>query len=321
MRAGDAAPPAPPAVPPEQEDDDDLVSAVPLRRPGRWIAAAILLVLLGLFLYGAATNPDYQWSTYRDYLFDQRIADAALVTLELTVLSMLIGIVLGMTIAIMRMSDNFVLRWVAWLYVWIFRGTPVYVQLVFWGLGHNAVQSDRSRGAVHEAVRPPADRVLAHPVRSGVRRPRPQRSRLHVRDHAGGNRFGRRGPARGVDRSGHDLMAEHPPHRVAAGHAVRHSADRQPGHRHAEDDVSGDCRTADGRRLLQVRGDRRSPLPPDPLLLVASTWYLAMTSVLMIGQHFLEKRYSRGASRVLTAKQLQALAHAQASPGPGRVSP
>ena len=52
---------------------------------------------------------------------------------------------------------------------------------------------------------------------------------------------------------------------------------------------------------------------PIPLLLVASTWYLAITSVLMVGQHFLEKRYSRGVSRVLTAKQLQALARAQSS--------
>jgi polar amino acid transport system permease protein len=50
---------------------------------------------------------------------------------------------------------------------------------------------------------------------------------------------------------------------------------------------------------------------PVPLLLVASTWYLAITSVLMIGQYFLEKRFSRGASRRLTARQLRAAARAE----------
>jgi polar amino acid transport system permease protein len=50
---------------------------------------------------------------------------------------------------------------------------------------------------------------------------------------------------------------------------------------------------------------------PVPLLLVASTWYLAITSVLMIGQHYLERYYARGSSRQLTARQLRALARAQ----------
>ncbi len=59
----------------------ELIKAVPLRRPGRWIAAAIVLILLGLFIYGAATNKAYDWGTFGKYLFDQRIAQAAVVTL------------------------------------------------------------------------------------------------------------------------------------------------------------------------------------------------------------------------------------------------
>jgi polar amino acid transport system permease protein len=50
---------------------------------------------------------------------------------------------------------------------------------------------------------------------------------------------------------------------------------------------------------------------PIPLLMVAATWYLAITSVLMIGQYYVERHYSKGASRVLTTRQLQALADAQ----------
>ena len=112
----------------------DDIDAVPLRRPGRMVAAVVVVVLLGLFLYGAATNPAYQWDTYWQYLFDQRISQAALVTIELSVVAMAIGLVLGAVAAVMRMSENPVLNGVAWLYIWVFRGTPVYVQLVFWGL-------------------------------------------------------------------------------------------------------------------------------------------------------------------------------------------
>jgi polar amino acid transport system permease protein len=66
----------------------ELIKAVPLRRPGRSLSAAVILVLLGLFLYGAATNSAYQWNLYARYVFDQRISQAALVTLWLTVIAM-----------------------------------------------------------------------------------------------------------------------------------------------------------------------------------------------------------------------------------------
>ena len=49
------------------------IDAVPLRHPWRWVGAAVIIVLVGLFIYGAATNPAYGWSTYRKYLFDERI--------------------------------------------------------------------------------------------------------------------------------------------------------------------------------------------------------------------------------------------------------
>ncbi len=49
------------------------IDAVPLRHPWRWVAAVVIIVLVALFLYGAATNPAYGWSTYREYLFNERI--------------------------------------------------------------------------------------------------------------------------------------------------------------------------------------------------------------------------------------------------------
>lgn len=121
----DAPPPTGPAA----------IDAVPLRHPWRWVAAAVILILAGLFLYGAATNPAYGWSTYMEYLFNERVLTIGVVnTLQLTIYSMVLAIVLGILLAVMRLSPNPVFRYVAWVYLWIFRGTPVYVQLVFWGL-------------------------------------------------------------------------------------------------------------------------------------------------------------------------------------------
>jgi polar amino acid transport system permease protein len=88
------------------ETEPEVIKAIPLRHYGRWIAAAIVIILVGLFIYGAATNDAYDWSTYRKYLFDQRISQAAVVTLELTVLAMIVSIILGVTLAVMRLSPN-----------------------------------------------------------------------------------------------------------------------------------------------------------------------------------------------------------------------
>src|SRR5690606_24173326 len=94
----------------------------------------VLVLAFALFVIDAAQRPAYDWPVVGQYLFDRRVSAAALVTLELTVLAMVIAIVLGVILAVMRLSPNPVVKSVAWFYLWIFRGTPVYVQLVFWGL-------------------------------------------------------------------------------------------------------------------------------------------------------------------------------------------
>ncbi|MCE9516932.1 MAG: ABC transporter permease subunit, partial [Mycobacterium sp.] len=110
------------------------IDAVPLRHPWRWVGAGVIVVLLGLFVYGAATNKAYGWSTYTEYLFNERILFGVLNTLQLTVYAMALGVALGIVLSVMRLSPNPVFQSVAWVFLWIFRGTPVYVQLVFWGL-------------------------------------------------------------------------------------------------------------------------------------------------------------------------------------------
>jgi polar amino acid transport system permease protein len=108
------------------------IKAVPVRRPGRWIAAAIILVISVALARSVVTNPNFQWGVVGDYLFDGRILHGLRVTIELTVIAMGIGIVLGVVLAVMRLSPNWLVSWASSFYIWFFRGTPVLVQLLFW---------------------------------------------------------------------------------------------------------------------------------------------------------------------------------------------
>ncbi|WP_431918514.1 amino acid ABC transporter permease [Nonomuraea jabiensis] len=105
---------------------------VPLRRPGRWVAAAVLAVLAAMAVSFVVTTPALRLDLVAGYLFERSIMRGLLLTVELTALAMLAGAVLGTGLAIMRLSDNPLLRWVAAAYVWLFRGTPILVQLLFW---------------------------------------------------------------------------------------------------------------------------------------------------------------------------------------------
>src|SRR4051812_20840536 len=110
------------------------IKAIKLKHPWRNVFAVVLILIVALVIIDAAQRPAYDWPSVGKYLFDRRVSQAALVTLELTVYSMVIAIILGIVLAVMRLSPNPVVKSIAWVYLWIFRGTPVYVQLVFWGL-------------------------------------------------------------------------------------------------------------------------------------------------------------------------------------------
>lgn len=287
------------------------IAAVPLRRPGRWLAAVLILALAGLFVYGAATNPAYRWDVYWQYLRDTRIAAGAVVTLELTVLAMIIAVVLGTTLAVMRLSPNPVLRASAWVYLWVFRGTPVYVQLVFWGLVPSLyqnvafgvpfgprllevdVQSLQAGFAfaviglgLNEAA------YMAEIVRAGINSVGEGQREASIALGMSWSQTMRRTVLPQAMRviippTGNELISMLKT--TALVTAIPLSTD-----------LFGRARDIYGVNFL-----------PIPLLLVTATWYLAITSVLMVGQYYLEKYYSRGISRQLTAKQLRELADAR----------
>ncbi|MGK8504941.1 amino acid ABC transporter permease [Nocardia asiatica] len=301
--------PGPGGADPAREPEP--IEAVPLRRPGRWIAAAVILVLVALFVYGAATNPAYRWDTYWKYLFDSRITAGAIVTLELTVCAMAIAVGLGTMLAVMRLSPNPVLRSTAWVYLWIFRGTPVFVQLVFWGLvpslysqihlgvpfGPQFFQLDVQQLqaafafavlglGLNEAA------YMAEIVRAGI--------------NSVGE--GQREASFALGMSWSQTMR-----RTVLPQAMRviipPTGNELIGMLKTTSLVTGIPLSTDlFGRARDIYGVNFQPIP---LLLVAATWYLAITSVLMVGQYYLERYYSRGVSRRLTAKQLQELADAQ----------
>jgi polar amino acid transport system permease protein len=105
---------------------------VRLRHPWRWVAIAIIALYLAEVIWFAATSDAMRWDLVRGYLFEESIMRGLWMTVKLTVVAMVVGIALGTVLAIMRLSDNPVFRGLAGGYVWLFRGTPVLVQLLFW---------------------------------------------------------------------------------------------------------------------------------------------------------------------------------------------
>lgn len=290
------------------------IQAKPLRHPGRWVLAAIVLGLSAWFVIGALTNEAYGWDTYRAYLFDTRVATAALHTLALTVLAMLIGVALGATLAVMRMSPNPVLRGVAWVYLWIFRGTPVYVQLVFWGLLGSLYQSINV-GFAEVELEPLLKNAfllavlglglneaayMAEIVRSGISSvPEGQMEASKALGMSWGMTMRRTVLPQAmriiIPPTGNELISMLKTTSLVV--AIPYTLE-----------LYG--------RSMDIAAALFEPVP---MLLVAATWYLAVTSLLMVGQHYLEKHFEKGARRELTARQLASLADAEGTI-PGNVT-
>ena len=299
-----------------QQSSAAAIDAIPRRHPWRWVGAGVILVLLGLFLYGAATNPAYGWATYTKYLFNERILFGVWNTLQLTVYAMLLGVVLGIVLSVMRLSPNPVFQSVAWVFLWIFRGTPVYVQLVFWGLLptiYQKVQFGIPFGpsffhlnlqslsipfllaviglGLNEAA------YMAEIIRAGITSvPEGQVEASTALGMSWGMTMRRTVLPQAmrviIPPTGNELISMLKTTSLVT--AVPYSYDLYS---------------------IASREIAARTFEPVPMLLVAATWYLIVTSILMVGQYYLEKYFSKGISRKLTTKQLEALAKAQTEAG------
>lgn len=271
------------------------IEAIRLRHPWRTVFAVVLLVIAGLFLYDTAFNrPVYNWEIVGQYLFDTRILSGALYTLQLTVYSMVIAIVLGVTVAVMRLSPNPVVAAVAWVYLWIFRGTPVYVQLVFWGLVPTIYKSIDLGIPFTEAVVSLNTRDLLSYFTLAI-------IGLALNEAAYMAEIVRAGLL-SVDR-GQDEAA------VALGLGWWHTMTRvilpqamrviiPPTGNEVISMLKTTSLVTAVPFTLDLYGRQKDiaavTYQPVPMLIVASIWYLVVTSILMVGQYFLERHFAKG---------------------------
>ena len=111
----------------------DLSSLKAAREPhwGRWIGAILILAIV-VAIGRAFAQGQIEWSYVGRFLTVPVIVKGIGNTMVMAVLAMALGIVLGIVVAIMRLSPNPVLKTVAAGYTWLFRGTPLILQLLLW---------------------------------------------------------------------------------------------------------------------------------------------------------------------------------------------
>ncbi|MEU0354061.1 amino acid ABC transporter permease [Streptomyces cyaneofuscatus] len=108
------------------------LTVVPARHPWRWVAIAVTAVLVAQFINGLVTNPGWEWDVFAQFFSAPVILKAVWLTLQLTVYGTVLGFALGIVLAFMRLSASPFLRTVAYGYIWAFRSIPLIVQLLFW---------------------------------------------------------------------------------------------------------------------------------------------------------------------------------------------
>lgn len=283
----------------------EAIRAVPVRHPGRWVAAAIIAVLFAMFISSLITNPNWGWDQIWKYIFSEPILKGVLVTVLLTIVSMLLGLILGIVVAIMRLSPNPVMSGSAWVFVWVFRGTPVYVQLFLWG-SIIALYSSISLGipfgpefftfdtrylvpamvaailglGLNEAA------YMSEIVRAGI---------LSVDE-------GQQEAATSLGMSRMQTLRK-----IVLPQAMRvivpPTGNETISMLKTTSLVTVIPVTTELFFQAQAIGNRT--FQPFPMAIMASIWYLALTSVLMVGQYYLERRYARGAQRDLPPTPIQ----------------
>ncbi|MFC3073000.1 amino acid ABC transporter permease [Shinella pollutisoli] len=273
---------------------------VPLRHRGRWIFAALLTLLFAGLLTSMVTNPRFQWPVVYRYLFDSAILDGLAMTIWLTVAAMAIGVVLGTVVALMRISKNPVLGAVASGYLWAFRGTPLLVQLIFWynlsalypkiTLGFPFGPSLGSFDA-NTYITVYVAALLGLGLNEGAYMSEIVRSGLNSVPP------GQREAAEALGMPGHRVMT-----RIILPQAMRVIIPP------TGNQLIGMLKTTSLVSVIAMQELLYSAqliytvnFQTIPLLIVASIWYLVLTTVLSIGQHFLERHFGKSDRRANAA--------------------
>ena len=309
---------APASAPPPALDatDDDIV-AIPLRRPWRWIGGAAVLVLAASFAASVLTNPNIDFEAIGSFLFDPRIIDGVGLTLLITLIAMVVSTLLAIVVAGMRLSSNPVLVAVAWFYVWVFRGTPLLVQIVLWGYLGLLYESITVGIPFTDIAFWQADtNVLISAFTAGL-------LALTLNQAAYSSEIVRAGML-SVDEGQREAAASlgmsplYTFRRVLLPQAMRVIIPPM-----GNETISMLKNTsllsviAVLELYTQASMISSQNLKQVELLIVASLWYLILTSILSIPQYYLERRFGRGSSRSLPPTPLQRLRRAIDSRRPG----
>jgi polar amino acid transport system permease protein len=283
------------------------LTVVPVRHPLRWVAVAVIALLVAMLIHSLVANPAWRWSYVQGYFNDHTILTGIWVTIELTFLSMLIGVVLGTILAVMRMSPNPVLATTAWVYTWFFRGTPVLVQVLFWFsfalLFHN-ISIGIPFGATwhtwdsNALITPFIAAMLGLGLNEAAYMSEIARAGLLSVGSGQTEAAAALGMSRGlalrriilpqamrviIPPTGNETISMLKTTSIVIVIGLN--------------DLTGSAQSIYSQAtFLQI-----------PLLVLASIWYLIMTSVLYVGQYFLEKRFGRGTSRNVPARPMQRL--------------
>jgi polar amino acid transport system permease protein len=282
------------------------IRAVPVRHPGRWVAAVVVLVLAVAVVRSIVTNPRFEWDVVGRYLFDERILEGLRVTLELTVIAMAIGIVLGVALAVMRLSPNPLVAGASWLYIWFFRGTPVLVQLLFWyniaalypkigigiPFGPAFVHAD-----ANTLITPFTAAILGLGLNEGAYMAEIVRAGIISVEE------GQSDAARSLGMTRLQTMR-----RIVLPQAMRVIIPPTGNETISMLKTSSLVSViAVGDLLYAAQNIYSVNFKTIQLLIVASVWYLVCTSILYVGQFYLERHYGRGARRDAELTPLQRL--------------
>jgi polar amino acid transport system permease protein len=272
---------------------DDGLTVVPQRHPGRLLAAIVVLSVAAMLARSVLANQRFHWDVVGLYLRDVSIGRGLAVTLELTIACMLIGVVLGAALAVMRLSSNPVVRGGAYVYVSFFRGTPVLVQLLFW-YNLAALYPRISFGLpwvslnANQIVTPMAAAILGLGLNQAAYQSEIVRAGILSVDH------GQSEAAEALGLTRMQIMR-----RIVLPQAMRvvipPTGNETIGMLKSTALVSV-LAVPDLLYSAQIIYSRN--FQTIPLLIVASIWYLVVTSILSIGQFYLERHFARGNHRL-----------------------
>jgi polar amino acid transport system permease protein len=279
-------------------------TVVTARHPWRWVAAATVTAAVILILVSAVTNPRFGWDKVALYFRDTTIVNGIGITLLLTVVCMAAGVALGVVLAVMQLSANPVVKASAGMYVTVFRGTPVLVQLLFW-FNLSALYPEITFGIpgvsldANQLITPLAAAILGLGLNEAAYMSEIVRAGIQSIDQGQGEAAGALGMSR--------LQTLF---RVILPQAMRviipPTGNEFIGMLKMTSLVSV---IAVPELLYSAQIIYSKNLQVVPLLLVASIWYIIVTTVFSVGQAYLERRFSRGTSRSVPPSAAERLRH------------